>query len=351
MAGLEMPNDGEEQQDNKLADDPISRAISGTLGEEGEDIDPESGDEGSGEEDGKQQQDAGQDSSGGDKNDNKQQAPDGKGKKDKEQAGTTNNGDLRLADGTVVKGGAERRHYEKARLFEQQLSMAKNELQQANNSRQQLQNELNTLKQTVQQVQGADPAHVATGVKLVRDLSRDPVGTLKTLLTEAIGAGYTIDGIAAGIDAAAIRQSLEAKLQPYIDAAQQQQQAQQTDQEIEQEVGQFFAQYPDARLHDELIAGVMQKNPQLSMTEAYYQLKLAVVDRGLDWSQPLVPQMQAGEQQQQSPQQQQQKPMPNGRTPANATQATPADKIPVAHESTDMSSIVKQAMRESGLKI
>lgn len=352
MPGFEMPDDGDKVQDNKPADDPISRAISETLGEkDSEDSGTESGNEGTEPKDGQQQQDAGQGGNSDNKDNNKEQTADVKGKKDEKQAGAAN-GDLTLSDGTVVKGGAERRHYEARKLAEQQLSMRSNELQQANASRERIQNEYNQLKQTVQQLHGADPVQVATGLRLVRDLTRDPAGTLRTLLTEAIGAGYTVEGIGQGIDAASIRQSLEQKLQPFIDAQQQQQEQQQTQQQVEQEVQQFFAQHPDAVIHDALIAAVIQKDPSLSMSEAYYQLRSSAIDRGLDWSQPLVPQIKASEQQQQNnQQQQQQKPMPNGRAPANADQAQTADKIAVAHESTDMGSIVKQAMRESGLNI
>lgn len=351
MAGFEMP---QEEDVNKpdANDDPISRAISETLGETNEqNTGAEGGDEGKKPEDGKQQSEAGADRSGGDKNDNKQQAPDGKGKKDEKQASPAN-GDLTLPDGSVVKAGAERRHYEGRRLAEQQLSMRTNELKQANDSKQRVVDELNTLKSSVQSLHGAEPAQIATGLKIVRDLTRDPVGTLKSLLTEAVAAGYTIEGIAQGIDVNSIRQSFEAKLQPLLEQNQQQEQQQKITQDIEAEVTQFFGTHPDAVIHDALIAQVMQKNPSLDIRDAYYQLKMAANDRGLDWTQPLVPQMQASEQQQQNnQQQQQQKPMPNGRTPANAAQAEPADKIAVAHESTDMGSIVKQAMRESGLSI
>lgn len=351
MPGFEMP---EEEDVNELdaKNDPISRAINSTLGEtDAEDTSTESGDEGKKQEDGTKQQEAGPDSSGDNKNNNQQQATDKKGKKDEKPTGAAN-GDLTLVDGTVVKAGKERRYYERAELTRQQLSMRTNELQQANASKERIQQELNTLKNTVQSLHGAEPAHVATGIKLVRDLTRDPVGTLKALLTEAVAAGYTIEGIGAGIDAQSIRQSLESKIQPLLEQQQQQQTVEQTTQQIEQEVTQFFAAFPDAVPHDALIAQVMERNPSLTISDAYFQLKSAAIDRGLDWSKPLVPQMQASEQQQQpSQQQQQQKPMPNGRTPVNAEQAQAADKIAVAHESTDMGSIVKAAMRESGLNI
>lgn len=333
--------------------DNISRYLDNELGVEGEetqDTDTESGDKGKETKDGGKSSDARSDSSSDNKNGNTEQKSNEKGKKDEAKAGDTHAGDLKLEDGTVVKNGAERRFYERAQLAERQLSMRTNELQQANQSRQRIQDELNSLRSSAQALHGADPAHVSTGLKLVRDLQRDPAGTLKTLLTEAMAAGYTVEGIAGGVDAQAIRNAVLAQFQPLVDASQQQTQQQEIEQRAQEEVTQFYTNFPDARIHDEVLAAVMDKNPQLDMAGAYYQLKLAAIERGLDWSKPLAPQMQAGEQQQQQPQQQQQKPMPNGRQ-SNGAATTPANKVVVAHESTETSDIVKSAMREAGLNI
>jgi hypothetical protein len=47
--------------------------------------------------------------------------------------------------------------------------------------------------------------HLATAVRMFTDLQRDPAGTLKKLLAEAVALGHTVEGIGQGIvDVAAI---------------------------------------------------------------------------------------------------------------------------------------------------
>lgn len=331
--------------------DPIARYLDsvvddGDKSEENKDAGAEGGEK---QEDAKQLTDV-KSGDGSDKDGKSQSKPNEAGEKDKGSGSAAKPGDL-VENGVVVaRAGAERRHYEKAKLAESQLSMRSNELKQANDSRERLQNELNTLRNTVQSLNGADPQHLATGVKLVRDLQRDPAGTLKTLLTEAMAAGYTVEGIGAGIDTNSIRQAMMQQIEPLLTAQQQNEQQTQQAQALEQEVTQFYSSHPDALVHDEVIAAVISKNPQMPLSDAYFQLRNSVIDRGLDWSKPLAPQMQDTSEQNKQ-QQPQQKPMPNGRGPSGQTQLANADRTVVAHESTSSGDIVKAAMREAGLKI
>lgn len=345
------------QDDNALdldvqqKDDPIARYLNETVGQEPDaedaaNAEAQTGDKASTDQGGKEPTADKKPSTGDNKDDAGKPASDKKGEEDKSKGGAT--GDITV-DGVVIKAGAERRFYEKARLAESHLSMKQNELNQANQARDRLQQELTQLKTTVSSLNGADPAIVSTGLKLVKDLQRDPTGTLKALLTEALAAGYTIEGIGAGIDAQSIRGEVLKQFAPLQEQQQRLQQEQQTNQAIEQEVTNFYSSFPDARIHDDIIAQVIAKNPQLSLSEAYYQLKSAAIDRNLDWSKPLAPQI-AGEQQQQQPQQQQ-KPMTNGRGPQGDVKVATADKTVVAHESTDMGSIIKAAMRDNGMNI
>ncbi len=350
-----MPGDIDnfDMNDGKATDDPIGRYLDSVVGaEDGEDsanLEATEGNKDASDKSSAEPTVVAKPSTSDNKDSAGKQGTDKKGAKDESKASPAA-GDLTLQDGTVVKAGVERRLYdkyqEKAKLAESQLSMKTNELNQANASRQRVEQELAQLKTTVSSLNGADPQVVSTGLKLVKDLQRDPTGTLKALLTEALAAGYTIEGIGAGVDAQSIRAEVLKQFEPLQQQLSVQQQEQQTNQAIEQEVTTFYTQFPDARVHDDVIAAVIQKNPQLSLSEAYYQLRSATIDRGLDWSQPLAPQL-AGEQQQQ---QTQQKPMVNGRTVVEG-QLADADKTAVAHESTDMGSIIKSAMRDNGMKI
>lgn len=269
--------------------------------------------------------------------------PDSKGKK--EEGKTGNAGDLTLQDGSVVKAGAERRYYEQYHTERQRSADLQNQLKQMTESRDTHRQRLNEVQQTVQSVQGADPQLVAVGVRMAKDLQRDPVGTLKVMLAEAVAAGYPIEGIGAGVDKMALERIVaQAALQ---NTQQQNNPDQRIDAEVAQEINQFYSSYPDARIHDAVLGAVLRDHPQLSLSEAYFELKQQFIAKGFDWSKPLAEQATARSADH-NKSQQQQAPMPNGRQ-ANAIE--PADKTIVAPANADNGDIVKEAMREAGINI
>lgn len=266
--------------------------------------------------------------------------PDSKGKK--EEGKTGNAGDLTLQDGSVVKAGAERRYYEQYHTERQRSADLQNQLKQMTESRDTHRQRLNEVQQTVQSIQGADPALVAVGVRMAKDLQRDPVGTLKVMLAEAVAAGYPIEGIGAGVDKMALERIVA---QAALQNTQQPDQSQQIDQEVAQEINQFYSSYPDARIHDAVLGAVLRDHPQLTLTEAYFELKQQFIAKGFDWSKPLAEQATArSADHNKSPQ----APMPNGRT---ATAMEAADKTIVAPANADSGDIVREAMREAGMNI
>lgn len=277
-----------------------------------------------------------------------------------QQQGAGTPKDLTLSDGTVIKGGAERRFYEKAQIASQRADVAARERDDAIRERDEARQQLQTMQQTVQQTQGLAPQELASATRLFRDLRTDPSGTLKKLLAEAVASGYTIEGIQTGLDAAAMERLLENRLGTTN--------AQQgpTEEEIvaaaTREAEQFFSQFPDARPHDELIAKVMRDHPGVDLRTAYFELKTQFVERGFDWSRPLAEQLveraNAGNQQQQQqsqatqPQQQQQSGpgLPASR-PSVPNAANTKDIAAVAHESDDMEAIIRSSMRDAGLNV
>lgn len=271
-------------------------------------------------------------------------------KEAKKEEGTHRAKDLTLPDGTVIKGGPERRFYEQLQVKRGEVDHLRNELTAAQQQVQQAQQQLQTIQSTVQEINGFAPHDLAIATRIFKDLQSDPVGAVRKMLAELVANGHTIEGIGQGVDIAAITRAVEARVAPL-----------QTDQQpneatilqnAQQEVNNFYGAHPDARPHDRLLAVMLRDNPGLELSSAYFQLKEAFAERGYDWSLTLEDNLSASgeqEQQQQDPNAQQ-KPLPNGRG-ADVQDIKPATEIPVAHENTDMGDIIKAAMRDAGMKI
>lgn len=323
-----------EAQDGKTDDSKATNT------ESGENKDDKAGDK---------QGATGQSSDSNNQNNQQQQGAKQEGKKDEGKTG--NPRDITLADGTVVKGGAERRFYEQREVARQEAQHWKQQfttLQQQNST---LQQQMQTLQQSVQQVQGMPPQDLAVATRMYRDMVQDPVGTLKKLLAEATAKGYNIEGIAAGVDVQAITRIVE-------NAAQMQSQQRTPDEaqlvrEAEAEWNGFLSQYPDARPHDALIAQMLRDTPSLSLQDAYFSLKSAFIERGLDFSKPLAEQQQGvQQQQQQNNQSQQQMGLPQGRNNGQqGQQMQDVNKIVAASGNASMDDIIKESMREAGMNI
>lgn len=276
-------------------------------------------------------------------NGNAQQQPKQEGTKEGKQG--ANPGDLVLPDGKVVKAGAERRLYETAQTAKQERDHYKSQYETANTRLQQIEQNYSNLTQQVQQTYNMEPERLVSAAKMYSDMRTDPVGTMTKLLAEFGASGYNIGTLVPGVNA-----DLTARL-GQINRGQLEQQQNtpneaMLDQQIEQEITSFYGRYPDARIHDDLIASGLQQNPNASLAEVYFQLKSAFIERGLDWTQPLAAQVSN----QQQPTQQQQTPMPpNGR--ANGNNVVPTNRVGVVSENTDTGDIVREAMREAGLNI
>lgn len=224
-------------------------------------------------------------------------------------------GDIRLQDGTIVRAGAERRHYENARVLKTEVGVLKNDLNTANQRLQNLQGRYDTLESTVKAIGLEDAQSVSSAVRLYKDLASNPVQTMTKLLAELQAKGYSFEGIGGQVDSLAIQSLLDERLGPQNNQQQQtpEQLAQQAQEEAAQEALQFLQQFPDARIHEDAIAAILdnefKQGRQPSLRQVYFQLRTNAVNSGFDWDKPLGPQIlarqQQAQQQQQSPQQQQ----------------------------------------------
>jgi hypothetical protein len=313
----ETPTTEEEGKTNETATEGTEQKTDDTKPTEGSD----------------EQKPADKDSSGNKPDSTKQQ-----GKEEKPEA-PLRPGDLRTPEGGIVRAGAERRFYETAQLAKRQLETVNAAHEVTKQQVQQLQSQVQAFQTAATATGALPPEQAIAATRLYSDLARDPLGTVTKLLAELKSKGHTIDGIGSAVDTQAIQLMIKQNQpQPVVN------QQDNAEQEAAKEVGIFFSTFPDAVMHDEILGEIITTHPNLSLQDAYFHLRNSVIQRGLDWSKPIKPQLQPQQQQQTNTQQQQQKPMVNGRAPADIVE----DKItltPQAGETFD--DIIRAAMQDA----
>jgi hypothetical protein len=177
---------------------------------------------------------------------------------------------------------------------------------------------------------------------------------MQKLLAEVIAQGYTIEGIGAGIDTAAIMRVIEDRL-PKNTGASETETIEKITADATAEAEQFFSRYPDAKPHDELLARMLSDNPGLDLQSAYFQLKGAFAEKGFDWSRSLQENVEASSQPNNEKKSDDNSQQNNGPGLPNGGNGQGADVVVnrgnISHESEDTGDIVKAAMREAGMNI
>ena len=192
------------------------------------------------------------------------------------------------------------------------------------------------------------------GLQLVQSWRKDPIGTLKYILTEAKAMGHNIEGInCSQIDTDAVGRIIYQKLSPFIQDRQQQLDVNTANTKATEAYNGFIAQYPDAVNHQDVIADMLRRDNSLTPVAAYYKLQTWTIQHGLDFSQPLQAQMQQQQTQQQGvpPQTQQAtRPMVGGQTLTQQTTQQPNADNGVAPADAEFDDIIAQVLVENGLK-
>lgn len=224
----------------------------------------------------------------------------------------------------------------------------------------QLETELGTLRTQVQtyenaskQIGSTDPETTGAALKLYNDLNQNPVQTLTAVVAQLKAAGYNVDNIAPGVDTAAISRLIDERL-----GKTNTQDGNAGGDEVVKEVNQFFSDYPDAVIHDDVLGNIIDAFPNISPVQAYNRLKAEANEKGLDWSKPLAPQMalrKLDASKAASGQEQNKQPdtpaMLNGRGAVNAVvERDPLDDVN-AGENQTYADIIKQSMNEAGYKV
>lgn len=205
---------------------------------------------------------------------------------------TNNPQDLVDANGNVIaKAGAERRFYEEnARLKQQKADFDNRILPQIKQNYNAMMAKVAAYEETYKAMQASDmtPEDVNLGIELVRQWRKSPEETLKFLLTQAKSYGINIEGHASAIDAAAISQMMDQKLQPFVqerEEAIRQQEVLANARKIHTE---FYQRYPDAKIHNKELAFLYKKNPNASLDAVYWQLRNHYAENGYDFNTPLA---------------------------------------------------------------
>ncbi len=259
----------------------------------------------------------------------------------------------------IARAGAERRLYEKADKFEKAASQQQQIINNMQQIHQRSANEIQALQAKLDDgtfLAGLPKQYnlsnddVSMGMRLMANYKNDPVATLKYILTEVQAMGHNLDGIVDNnMNMNAISSMINQKIDPLLKNHENDTARVQADADIQKDVDTFFGRHGDAVVHEQPIARLLEADPSLSMDAAYYKLQAYAVQSGLDWTQPLAPQIIAKQQSatvtNQQQQNRQQDDVPFGvktNTDPN-TNSTPA----IADVDTSYDDIIRQSLAES----
>lgn len=253
----------------------------------------------------------------------------------------------------VASGGIERRIFEDS----QRTMRENNQLKQHVTG---LQNALRQSNEVIQEAArlGVQPQDQMIAMRVMADFMRDPVRTLQTLVEEVKSKGYQIpfleQGVTPGMDLSAISRMIDGKLQPFNQERQMQQQQVQARQGAQRELDTFLQSSPEANNNLDVLAEMLQAQPGLPLHEAWVKMIRWSHENGLDWSQPLKPQIAAQRQQQpthQQPQPQDTRPLPGPRSVNTQGTLRMNGDTRVHSETASWSDIIRDAMRDSGMQL
>lgn len=263
----------------------------------------------------------------------------------------------------VAQGGIERRVYETGARHARENTTLKQQLQTANAQL----GAVNQVTQVARDLQIA-PENQVVAMRVMSDFLKDPVKTLEYLVAEVKAKGYQIPfltaGITPGMDLQAVGRMIDNKMAPLTAQQQQQQQQETARTNAKATLDTFLGTHPEAEHNLATMAEMITAQPGLSLSDAYVKLIGWATQNGLDYTQPLGPQIAArngGQQQQQPTTQQPQlnqpqnqpqgntRPLPQGRSAASG--AAPVEGSKQFNENSTWGDIIRDSMRETGMQL
>jgi len=245
-------------------------------------------------------------------------------------------------DGNIVAaGGKERRFYEAAR---REKTRADSATREAETVRSQL--EAITAAGNVGTQYNLTPDELTTGAQLISAYKNNPVETIQYMLTQAQGSGHNVDAIVSGggTDMNAVKQMLDNALAPLVGDRQQQLDTQAAQSRATEIYNKFSGDHPDAAIHENSLARLLQEDNSLSPEAAYYKLQNFYLQRGLDWTKPIEVLQQQAEAAKTNGVTTPPQPPDGGVSQGNVT-----DTARVADVNTSTDDIIRQAMAEAGI--
>ena len=252
--------------------------------------------------------------------------------------------DLVDREGNVIaKGGKERRFYEQLQVNKQQNAALNQQVQQ-------LQGQLDAVNNagTLGTQYDLSPEELTTGAQIIKSYKEDPVATVKYLLTQAQAAGHNLDDIATGgADMSAIKQMVNEAVSPLVQDRQQRVDAEEHQKKAQDVYNGFMSKYPDAQMHENSLARLLETDQNLTPEAAYFKLKNFYLEKGLDFSVPLETLAQQEQQRKQTPEVNTQQTLPSG---GNIPAQNVTDTADIADVGTSYDEIIRQSMRDAGLQ-
>jgi hypothetical protein len=187
--------------------------------------------------------------------------------------------DLLGPNGQVIaKAGAERRLYERA-------SKSQRDLDTANASLTAAQDTITSLEAAgglgTQYNLSAD--ELSGAAQLMAAIKQDPTQAINYLITQASAAGHNIEGMSNSLDAKALSDMIDTKLQPLVGEQQARADTQARNAEGEVAYNSFMTQFPDAAVHADTLASMLEDS-SISPEAAYYKLRNFYMENRLDWN-------------------------------------------------------------------
>lgn len=247
-------------------------------------------------------------------------------------------GNLVDGDGNLIaRAGKERREFSQFGRIQQELVQLRNialEHKQAD---------------TLLQSHGVSKDELPHALVLYATLKRDPVKGAALLLEQIKAAGHNLDGMDMGaINMNALSRMIDEKIKPFISDRQAGERDVELRNQAVQQYETFISEYPDAVVHEDVLANMLSQGIANTPEAAYNKLLKFAMQHRLDWSKPLKSQI-TQVQQEQEPQPQAPQPR-RSITPGSAgrnAQAVPRETA--VSTSTSYKDIVADVLRSAGL--
>lgn len=273
-------------------------------------------------------------------------APDGIGERLRAPPKKDAQGRILDDQGNIVAGTKE----EKTQFYA--LNRARAAAEFANKEATQLRSRVQQLEQfeALPRSLGLNPQDVTEALQFRAKIDSDPVNTVREIVARVLQNGYTMQQLfgedaPSQINASIISQQLDQRLKPLTDRFAAQDREEQVEQRARQDLESFVSEHEYSDLHGEHIARIVQEHG-ISPEKAYYELRLAVTQRGLDFSKSIEEQM-AQTTQQRTDTTTAQRATPGSRRPVQGNPALITEQRQAISPDTSFKDIVSMAIKSA----